>query len=502
MKKILNYTLVLIVAILLNFNASPAQVSITPMRIINSAHDDFAPILYKKNRKMFFSSDRNNKQEIFEANRDAKGALYLDGLASGRLNHSQHSGSLAISQDGTYMIFSAYEHDTKGEGKTDLYSARKVNGRWEEITSLGPKVNSKYWDTQPTLSADGKVLYFVSNRPGGQGGTDIYVTRRNNEGWEEARPVHDLNSPYDEGSPHLALDGKSFYFSSNDSTRRGHQGGFDIYYTKLNNAFFDEPKNMREINTFYDEVFFVPVQNSKHAYFSSNRAGGQGNLDIYDMYPNPREPEKLIYLDGQILDSITRTPVDAYVVITDLTTGEVKREYDDTQDFSFVLLQLGHKYLIEAYADDYFKYTHTFTVPENSRRDEITHNILLFRDLVMNDIKFESDKATIDPSSFPTLEAIYNQLLRLQSNSTKPYQFHIEGHTDDLGRYDYNLRLSEARAKAVKDWLVSKGIQAFRIVTKGYGESKPLDNVENYANPSEIERVRAMNRRVEIKLVD
>lgn len=501
MKKSLKYSLLFIIAALLCFDTSISQISITPMRIINSAHDDFAPNLYKKNRKMFFTSGRNERHETFEANRDAKGGLYFDGLVSGRLNHSTHSGAVTTSQDGNYMIFAAYEHDKKGDGRTDLYSARKINGKWDEITSLGPKVNSEYWDSQPTLSADGKVLYFVSNRPGGQGGTDIYVSIRNNEGWDEARPVHDLNSPYDERSPHLALDGKSFYFSSNDSTRRGHQGGYDIYYTKRNSAFFDEPENIREINTIYDELFFVPVQNTKHAYFSSNRAGGQGKLDIYDMYPNPREPERMIYLDGQILDSINRTPVNARIVIKDLTTGETKREFDNSQDFSFVLLQLGHKYSIEAYADDYFKYSHSFYVPENTKRNEITHNILLYKDLVMNEINFENGKANISPSSYATLEAIYSQLIRLQ-NSSKPYQFYIEGHTDDTGKYDKNLKLSQARADAVKAWLVSKGIQSFRIVTKGYGSTKPLDNVHNYSKHADIERVRAKNRRVEIKLVD
>lgn len=489
MKRKLNYIGLLLLAILLNCSMLSAQkIEITPMNQLNSADDDFAPTLVNNNRKMFLTSDKSGKQQVYEVRRDDNGELYIYGKAKGDLNDAQQIGSVTLTPDGNYMIFAAYEHDTEGEGRTDLYSAKKEKGKWGDITNLGPTVNSSYWDSQPTLTADGQTLYFVSDRPGGKGGTDIYASTRTSEGWTRARNIAELNSASDEMSPIIALDGSTFSFASN---RAGSLGGFDIYFSKLSGSFFSAPKNAgKPINSEADELFYVAVQNTNNAYFTSNRPGGKGNLDIFHAVPNPHEAKPVVFVSGQVLDKETGDPIAAQVTITDLKTNKkiAKFNSDDENGDFLVTLKPGHTYSVTATAPDYFFYSEKFTIPENAKGNELHKNINLSKNSTRLLVTFDFNKATLSDESIPDLE---NLLELLQDKDDT--NCILEGHTDDVGSDDFNMKLSKERAEAVKAWLVKNGIQGKRIETKGYGESRPLVK-------DTTEEARTMNRRVEIKL--
>lgn len=489
MKNTIKYLGLIFLAFSINYGLFSAEkIKVVPAEEINSPDDDFAPTLVNKNHKMFFTSDRNGNQRLYEVRRDSQGKLYLTGKTKGDINDAIQVGSATLTPDGNYMIFAAYEHYESGEGRTDLYSAKKEKGKWVDIINLGPNINSNYWDSQPTLSADGQTLYFVSDRPGGKGGTDIYVSTRTSEGWRKAQNVTDINSKSDEMSPILALDGNTFSFASN---RVGSLGGFDIFFTKKNGKEFSAPTNAGSpINTAYDELFYVPVQNTKQAYLSSNRAGGKGNFDIYNALPNPHEASPVIFITGQVVDKETGKPMAAQVVITDLKTNRKIAKFncdDETGEF-LVALKPGDTYSVTATAPDYFFYSEKFSIPDSSKDSELSKDIQLSKNSTRLLVSFDFNKATLSNESIPDLDNLLEMLKEKQSTNCV-----LEGHTDDVGSDDFNMKLSLERAEAVKAWLVSKGINSNRIETKGYGESRPLVN-------DTTEEARAMNRRVEIKL--
>lgn len=488
MKNLNKILLIMIAAFLMNSDLLNAQIEIKSLDI-NSSSDDFAPALVNNNRKMYITSDKKGRQQVFEVRRNSENELSIYGLCKGDMNDAAQSGSVTLTPDGNYMIFAAYEHNTKGEGRTDLYSARKVKGEWVDIVNLGQLVNSEYWDSQPSLSADGQTLYFASDRPGGSGGVDIYVSTKTREGWTRAKNVGSpINTSADEMAPIIASDNKTFTFASN---RPGSMGGFDIYFTKVNNSNFSEPRNAgAPINSSSDELFYVPLQNTNIAYFSSNREGGEGGLDIYNAIPNPHPSEPIVFVTGAVRDADTKEPINAQVTITDLKTNKKIATFnsDDENGEFYVALQPGRTYSVTANAPEYFFYSEKYEVPANAKGNEIRKDVNLSKNSTRLLVTFDFNQAELKDESISDLEYLQDYLQNRANVNVI-----LEGHTDDVGTPEYNMKLSKDRADAVKAWLVKNGISAKRIDTKGYGMTKPLvkDNTEE---------ARAMNRRVEIKI--
>lgn len=456
----------------------------------NSSSDDFAPAQAHNGRQFYFTSDRRGgKQRVFEITRNADGMYELAGMTEGEINDAKQAGSVTLTPDGNYMVFAAYEHESRSEGRTDLYSARRVKGEWTEITNLGPTVNSDSWDSQPSITSDGSTLYFASDRPGGQGGTDIYVAYRTREGWTRAQNLGSaVNSMYDDMSPIISADNKTFSFASN---RGGGFGGFDIYFTRLSGTSFAAPRNAGEpINSSSDEYFYVPLQNTNVAYFSSDRPGGDGALDVYTAVPNPNEPEAVVYVTGVVSDAETREPLGSVVTITDLKSNKKIASFnsDDETGEYYVVLIPGRTYSITSTRPGYLFYSERFEIPANEKGREIRKDIELSKNVTRLLVFFDFDKSELKDESIPELERIADFLRDRASVAVL-----LEGHTDDVGDADYNMKLSRDRAASVKKWLSDHGIEASRIETKGYGESQPLVR-------ETTEEARATNRRVEMKI--
>ena len=475
--------------LMFSLNLSAQNIAVTPVEY-NSSEDDFAPAITRNNKTIYFTSDRSKgRQKVFMLQRNTTGELEFIGDAGSQVNDASQTGSVTLTPDGQYMIFAAFEHAVDGEGRTDLYSARKSEGKWTDIQNLGMAINSPYWDSQPSLSSDGKTLYFASDRPDGFGGTDIYFSKKTREGWTKAQNAGaNINSRSDDMTPVIAADNKTFTLSSN---RNGSLGGFDIYFSRIVNGVFDIPTNAgRPINSEADEFYYYILTNSNVAYFASNRAGGKGNLDIYTAVPNPHSAAAIVNVYGTVTDKVTNNGLGVDIKITDLKSKEVIADLksDDIDGTYFVVLQPGKTYSITADKKGYLFYSERFTIPENEKGSDKQKNIKLSPIIGGGSrllIFFDFNKTSFQDDSYPDLDKLVDFL-----NDHPDVKIRLEGHTDDVGEEAYNQKLSEDRAGAVKNYLVKQGIDGKRIRTVGFGETKPLIL-------EQTEEARSQNRRVE-----
>lgn len=459
---------------------------------VNTDGDDFSSGITLRANEMYFTADKSGEQTIYHA-KLKNGKWEIMEKVDSDVNSGDQNGSATLTPDGQYMIFASYEHSVGGMGRTDLYSARKVNGSWTDVQNLGMAVNSKYWDSQPSLTSDGRTLFFVSDRPASKEGTNIFYSERTREGWSLAKELTSVNTDADEMSPFIAADNKTFTYSSNKS---GGQGGFDIYFAKINSSknAFDFKNAGAAINTEYDEHFYVVAANSETAFFSTNKPSEKANFNIYSAVPNPHVAEDVVFVHGKVTDVDDNTPLGSDITITDLTNGQVVanlRSDDITSEYSSVLTA-GRNYSITAEKDGYLFYSENFNISSSITSKDITKDISLSKIAEGKTrllIFFDFDKSTLQNESKPELERLTKFM-----NDNPNVKIELHGHTDDRGAEDYNNNLSLERAKAVKDYLYNNGVQNGRIGTKGFGESKPLI-------VDTTEEARAKNRRVELVIV-
>ncbi len=470
------------------------DVQITPLAT-NSSDDDFAPVVLRGGQTLIFTSARSGEQRIWRAERGS-GGWDMPVAAAPTLDAAKHIGAATLTPDGTFMIFAAYDWDDvdslRGYGRTDLYSAELVRGIWTNVKNLGPEVNSSYWDSQPTLSVDGRTLFFASDRPGGKGGTDIYVTTRTASGW--TRPVNlgdPINTQFDEMSPSIAPDNKSLFFSSNG---HGGAGGFDLFVAKggsLRGTGWTQIENMGlPINSAANDHYFISIPNSQNSYFASDRSG---DLDIYTAVPNPFPPEALVTVSGVVLDRANRTPIAADITVTDLSSGEVVANYrtDGQNGNYYVVLARGRRYSITATAPDYIFYSDEYSVPPNSQGQDLKKDIELSRlgqGTTRLLVFFDFDKSELKGESKPDLNRAIEFLRQNPSITVE-----IAGHTDSVGNDSYNKKLSQSRADAVRQYLIQGGVETRRMAAIGYGEEQPIAS-------NSTDEGRARNRRVEMRV--
>ncbi|MDT3739465.1 MAG: OmpA family protein [Candidatus Kapabacteria bacterium] len=482
----------LIFLFMLNLSFSQ-KVQVSPVEF-NSTGDDFNSNITQNGRVIYFTSDRKGgKQRVFIVEQ-VGGEWNYPSEVRGDINEGQESGAVALTSDGQYMLFAAFDHETGGFGRTDIYSAEKVDGKWTNVKNLGANVNSDSWDSQPMISNDGNILFFVSDREGGFGGTDIYISVKSRDGWSKAvNAGKTINSESDEMTPVIGVDNVNFTFSSN---RRGGYGESDIYVSKYRAGSFSKPENAGEpINSSADEYYYYSMPNTDKAYFSSSRSGGDGKLDIYQAVPNPFQSDAVFLLNGVVKDAKSGEPLGANIIITDLTTGTKVADLksDDKTGEYYVILQQARTYSITADKKSYLFFSERYEVPKSDKGKEQTKDILLspiaggYTRLL---IFFDFDKATLKNESIPELDRVAEFL-----KENPDIRIMLEGHTDDVGNADYNDKLSDNRAKSVKDYLIKNGIQEHRIQTIGYGLRKPLIK-------EKTDEARSTNRRVEMKILE
>lgn len=413
----------------------------------------------------------------------------------GDINLEPKKGAINISQDGEWLIFAGYYEG--GVGDFDLYISSYTPTGWSEPENLGLNINSEFWDSGPSLSPDKRALYFSSTRPGGFGGSDLYVSYRQPSGkWGRAQNMGlTINTAGDERAPFIHADNATLYFTSDGLPGYGNS---DIYLCRKGpNNEWSIPENLGyPINTIENEGSLFVAADGKTAYYASDRSDTKGELDLYtfELRPNVR-PAKTLYVKGKVYDVKTGKGLPSGVELMDNANQKTVTnvQTDETGNY-FITLPIGKDYTFTVNRKGYLFYSQVFPLSKNDpdstySKDIPLQPIELNASLVLKNVLFETRSAQLQPVSLIEI----NKLLQLLTDNPT-LKIQLNGHTDNVGSPADNLKLSQDRAKAIADHLISKGIDLKRLAFKGFGETKPIAD-----NKTEVGR--ALNRRTEFVIV-
>jgi outer membrane protein OmpA-like peptidoglycan-associated protein/tetratricopeptide (TPR) repeat protein len=528
---------------------------------VNSIWPDYGPVLNEDETILIFTSRR--QEDNLNENVDTDNFYFEDIFYSEKvngewtaaknikepINDMYHNSNLSLSADGNTLYL--YRYDNGGD---IFYATKEKDGSWSMPQPMSEYINSSFAEKSVSVSKDGSLLFFSSDRPGGLGGLDIYMSRKDGKGkWgrsENLGPI--INTEYDDESPFIHYDGKTLYFSSRG--RKG-MGGYDIYKSVYDSTArqWTEPVNLGyPINTPDEDVFFVATKDGKRGYYASVRDDGQGYTDIYmvnffpdgDPEPEPviaqKQPEKPepqkeepqpaapkpaapeptlvaeiketptplpvkeepvllpVTLIVRITDHDTDQPLDANVNLRRISDNQLAgKSATAPGEYHFTTTQKkATQMMLSIEKDGYLFKNLKITLPAaTAQEQEIVRTVELDRlkvgvSSVLRNIYFDFDKATFLKESYDEL----NKLERLLNENPDMY-IEISGHTDNIGGKEYNKVLSQRRAQAVVDYVVQKGISKARITAKGYGEERPI------ASNDDDKEGRALNRRVEFKVL-
>lgn len=506
---------------------------------INSEASDYTPIPTADDSRIYFTSidrDRFNQTED----------IYFSDFVDGVWTPAQKLIDLSTDDEGEapqsitvdrnqIVLFGSFEQKL---GKGDLYYSNRQFGKWGAVEMFPEPVNSKYFDCDGKITADGNAIIFTSDRPGGigefhqfgdyfygarNGNTDIYVSLKTDSGW--SKPINfgpKINTPYAERKPFLHPDGKTLYFSS-----AGHPGlgRLDLFMSKKLKedswTEWSEPVNLgKQINSFMSDRGAIVTTSGDLAYFASaDRGLTFGKSDIFKMnVPARFRPEPVTSLSGRVVDEKGNYVV-AKIVWEDLETGKKIGTMNSNPDDGkyFVILPHGKNYGVYAEKEGYFPISLNIDLKKSKEAKKIINDIVMYSitDLIgddlemggtgdmnydafelkekkkikMNNLFFEYNKSTLLKGSFPELERVIFLLKNYPIG-----EIEVGGHSDNVGNDAYNLSLSEKRAKAVIDYLIKKGIDKKKLTAKGYGSQEPVAT-------NDTEEGRQLNRRVELKII-
>jgi outer membrane protein OmpA-like peptidoglycan-associated protein/tetratricopeptide (TPR) repeat protein len=460
---------------------------------INSASAEYYPSLTINDSVLVYSRRLDGIREDFFKSTLIQNTFSAAAPISGSINIMPSKGAINISQDGEWLVF-AGNFPQQGYGNFDIFVSYSTPGGWSEPFNLGSNINSEFWESGPSLSPDKQDLYFSSNRPGGYGGSDIYVSHLQANGRfgpaENMGP--NVNTGADELAPFIHADNQTLYFTSNGWPGFG---GTDIYFVrKTSTVDWTEPVNLGyPVNTVDNEGSLFVSANSLTAYYASDRADSRGQLDLYKFeLPEDVKPYRTLFVKGFVTDSSSGNPLPCLVELINDSTGKVaaKLQTDET-GFYFITVAVGKNYTFLVNRKGYLFYSSLVSIPANDADSSFTFNIALQpiavgKSIVLKNIQFDVNEATLQPVSQIELDRLVDLMLENVSVTVS-----IEGHTDNSGSADGNLVLSEKRAKAVAAYLAANGIEPRRLAWKGRGSTNPIaDN-----NTAEG---RALNRRTEI----
>lgn len=419
---------------------------------------------------------------------------------SDNINSPANEGAATISGDGKTLVFTSCNRpDTQGD--CDLYISFRTGSEWSKPQNMGKAVNSKAWDSQPSLSADGRTLYFTSTRGGGVGKEDIWVTHRNDDGsWQ--KPVNlgrEVNSTGRDMAPSIHMSGSTLYFVSD-----GHigLGGLDIFKTNLKeNGKWTEPQNLGyPLNTHADEGSLFITPDSEIGYYSRqvNTDAGVPGIQLYrfDVPTEWRSRVNSTYAQGRVFDADSKKPISAQVQLYDVEADSLVQQVGSDKvsgEYTVVLTQ-GKQYALYVSAPNYLMNSRSFDYTSSKALSPIALDVYLEpiksgAAMVLSNLFFDTGKYALEKKSKTELDKL---VTFLQQNPK--VKIEISGHTDNVGSDQANQVLSARRAKSVVDYLASHGISKERFRHKGYGETRPV-------KPNKSEEDRQMNRRIEMRIL-
>ena len=565
--------------------------------LVNSISAEGLPALTADGKTMFYTSTRtggyldtdNTPTEDFWYSQQVDGMWQSPRNVGNVINSGLNEGACSISSSSQTIYFSSID-PLKGSG-LDIYMSKLEGTNWTEPVNLGENVNSKTWDSHPSISGDHRSLYFSSRRNGGRGGYDIWVSNYINSEWTVAVNLGPtVNSTMNERFPYIFYDNKTLYFASD---RPGGFGGIDVYMTKMGNkGNWSKPINIGpEFNSSKDENSFIIEPSGRWAFFSSDRDGGYGRFDIYKIrVPEMMRPDTVItvkgivndtedkpikviivvndlengielfraennsetgeyilnlpvgkvysllimsddgfisreekldltevqfyqevqknyalyssdnkvYISGQISDFYTNEPIGAKIRVEVLETGEeIANFFSDYKNGQYkVEVPVDRNYNIAVNAESYFFESEIVVIEEEIVKDETIikdFKLKLVRvgeKVKINNILFDFDKASLRPETYIELNRAIEMLKKYLDIGIE-----IGGHTDNVGSEEYNLRLSQSRCDSIKSYLIKKGIEESRLITIGCGENQPVAD-------NDTETGRQLNRRTEFTVIE
>ena len=477
-------------------------VPFTPKKLgpsINSTFSEYSPSLSLDDSGMIFT--RNNGQEDFYNSTKDTAGMFKTSSSVFQLNTPQNEGAHAISADGKFIVFTACDR-RDSYGSCDLYYSTLSDGKWTKPVNLGQKINTAAWDSQPSLSPDGRLLIFSSRRLGTLGGSDLWVSWRNEKNaWVTPENLGvNINTEGNDETPFLHPDGCTLYFRSDG---RAGMGNYDLYFSRKNlqTDQWQRPQNIGyPINTEGQEGGLVVSLDGKKGYFASDvdpvTSKNMGNLDIFsfDLYESAR-PLPSTFVKGNVTDAVSGKSIECRVTIKDLESGKIVFVINtDKEGFFLSGITTGRNYACIIEKDGYQYYAHNFDLKEvKVLSNPYSLHIKLVPlvnttetpPVVMQNIFFGTGSSILLNSSQIEIDLLH-QLLIQKPNIV----IQIIGHTDNIGTDVDNMKLSESRAAAVVNALIDKGIPKERLKYEGKGETTPLE-------PNDTEEGRQKNRRTE-----
>jgi outer membrane protein OmpA-like peptidoglycan-associated protein len=435
---------------------------------------------------------------LYFSKKHADGHWLEPELLNGDINGQYHEGPASFSQDGQVSYFTRSNCVKKqlitsstGENNLKIYRAELVNGRWTNITDL-PFNSNEYSTGHPCLSFDGKTLYFISDMPGGYGGTDLYkVTITGNTFTKPENLGLMVNTPGNEMFPYSDQDG-SLYFSSDG---RNTMGGLDVFLTSWDGSRWLHPENLNApLNSSGDDYGYVTDPKDKtRGFVSSNRDGTDA---LYEVKKNP----PTFYVIATVTEKATRQPIkNCHIELINGVTGRQEEFNTDIEGRVKVHLQPETAYTILASQDNFFAESSNLDTRGKKISETLFANfelnaMVIDKPIVLQNIYYDLDKWEIRPDAALELDKLVKILIDNPSISIE-----MGSHTDTRAAASYNLILSDKRAKAAVDYLISNGINAGRLKWKGYGFTHLVNRCKKGVECSEEEH--QQNRRTEFKVI-
>jgi len=465
---------------------------------VNRFRQQYFPVLTVDQQTLFFIR-RNKDEDIMVSNRLENGK-WTEPSPISSITSPFNEGTCSISGDGRMLVFTSCM-GRKGFGSCDLYVTYKEGNVWSEPENLGRPVNSTSWDSQPSLSPDGRTLYFVSDRKGGLGRRDIWVTHIDPEGeWDIPKNLGaPVNTAGDDISPFIHPNGQRLYFASDHYTGFG---GFDIFFSDKKSGKWSSPENFGyPINTQADEVAMFITADGKHGYYSHESGSKQNKVSLIYHIDIPASLQVALesgFIAGRIFDSENHEPLGAKVQLFDVGTEElVSQVQSDSINGKYVIvLTEGKEYALHVNRKGYLFRSYHFDYSKGQQKgDSLRADIGLTPiaagvSTTLNNIFFDFDKSSLNERSVAELKLVIS-FLKAHSGM----KVEIGGYTDNIGDDMYNQHLSLERARSVYKYLVNNGIDKNQLTFKGYGSRFSLNN-----NATEAER--SQNRRIEFKVLN
>lgn len=476
---------------------------------VNEGGANYAPVMLD-NGQLLFTSSRPDSARSANSKAPYLNAMYLlpslDNIKpyklQGRLESSLHQGAASLSKDGNTLYFTRW-NESEGKKNGVIYSSRRTaENNWEEAVQLGNNINVQGSSSKQPFLVDDRYLLFASDRAGGAGGFDLWYALLDDGG--NPGPAVNLgtviNTPDDEEAPWYHTVSKMLVFASNG---RVGMGGFDLFTTTGNFNNWAEPRNMgHPVNSVKDDVYFTAAQSRSpytSAYFSSDR-NSVCCLELFSLAKTSR------YASGKVLDCATGTPLtDARVSVVDTVKHNIvhQQAIDATGMYTFSV-EAGETLQVLVEKEGYLSNMQLISVNTHPVTDTLFAPALCLKEkekpfpvgkaVVLKDIYYDFNKASLRPESYPVLDKMITVL-----NDFPNMQIELSAHTDSKGTGVYNTKLSEARARSCVDYLMSKGVSQERLIFKGYGECCPV--APNEKNGKDNADGRALNRRTEVKVL-